>query len=62
MKNKCLTEQKIWEYIDQELDRQARANVEYHLKRCPKCYEEFQMSQLLHISVPKIITKKIKVQ
>ncbi len=62
MKNKCLTEQKIWEYIDQELGRRERMNVEYHLKRCPECNEEYQMSQTLHMAVPKIIAKKIKVQ
>lgn len=62
MKNKCVPEEVIWQYIDQELDRKARINVEAHLKRCKKCNEEFQMSQLLHISVPKIIAKKIQVQ
>ena len=42
MKKKCLEEQMLWEYIDDELSVKERNEVQMHLEECICCRKHYQ--------------------
>ncbi len=39
---KCIKEEQLWEYLDNEVDDVTKRQIESHLEACPKCQEELQ--------------------
>lgn len=37
---KCINEEKLWEYLDDELEKEERYQVQNHLEKCPNCKQE----------------------
>ncbi|MEM7103080.1 MAG: zf-HC2 domain-containing protein [Bacteroidota bacterium] len=50
---KC-NEQKIWDYIDGELNPEEIKAIREHFKNCPKCLEEFEINLSLHLEIKKM--------
>jgi hypothetical protein len=42
MNNNCLGEEKIWEYLDDELDAEEAVQVHAHLEECPECAAQYR--------------------
>lgn len=45
---KCISEEKLWEYLDNEMDAATEQQTEAHLAECPHCQTEMQ--QLLFLN------------
>lgn len=41
MKNNCVEEIVLWEYIDDEMSPADKANLEQHFQDCEGCYKEY---------------------
>jgi anti-sigma factor RsiW len=39
---KCINEELLWEYLDEEIDDNRKQEIETHLIICPKCKDEME--------------------
>lgn len=39
---KCINEEKLWEYLDNEVDKITESQIEKHLEVCPNCQSELE--------------------
>lgn len=46
---KCINEEKLWEYLDNEVDEQTERQIEQHLEKCSDCQEELDQLMFLNI-------------
>lgn len=37
---KCINEEKLWEYLDSEISKEEKRNIERHIEQCPYCANE----------------------
>jgi len=51
MNEDCLKEEKIWEYIDGELEMSEYCKTRSHLEKCPDCKAKFQEIRSLNSSL-----------
>ena len=41
MKEKCISEELLWEYLDEELGEEEESQVKAHLAKCPSCNHQY---------------------
>lgn len=59
MKHRCLTEEKLWEYIDDELSTVNRLKAEHHLEECANCRHRLAEFKSLHTDIKKVVHSKV---
>ncbi|MFO7529709.1 MAG: mycothiol system anti-sigma-R factor [Marinobacter sp.] len=50
--------ERLFEYLDQELDATNRAEIDHHLKRCFDCFSRAEFERRLHARIAEAGTEQ----
>jgi hypothetical protein len=52
---KCISEEILWEYLDDEVDQNLKQDIERHLTICPKCAHELEQVKFFNQEFSKAV-------
>lgn len=55
---KCINEEKLWEYLDNEVEIDEKRQIESHLKKCPYCNQELNELMFFNTQFSNAINDK----
>ena len=59
---KCINEELLWEYLDDEVDKSTKQEIETHLIICPRCKDEMEELKFFNQQFSKAVKHQPQLQ